>query len=136
MNHEDVTRRSEALLPIGPVKNRVVEVSDDFVDLDGAKIGESTSFALMLKTGAVPSETLVGGVERGHRRLVNIENTFVTDKKGLRWEDVHVKGAGFMPQRAGMILRAQHWFKKITQFGPVYYGLNTMASAMREWKNG
>jgi len=127
--------RSEAMLPVGFVKNHVIEASDDFVDLADMKIGGSAPHAFMLQTGDSSTATVLAGVNRTHRRLVNVEHTFVTDKTGLRWEDIHVKGAGYTPPQSREQLRAAHWYKKKKSYEGMYYGLLDEAEALRESNN-
>jgi hypothetical protein len=84
--------RSEAHFVTVPAANTVVDINPEFREQLGLSEGDSSSLIQIFSSKEEAG--VLYGAEQFHYRVGNIDRTFVTDKNGLRWEDIDVKSPG------------------------------------------
>lgn len=129
--------RSEAYFFSIPVKNFVTHINPEFRDSMGLVEGQSSDL-VRLFTNTDESGVLLGA-EKGHNRVGNINNTFVTDAKGLRWEDLDIKAPGLVEVThgsSGEELKIFPWqrFKETAVSEAKIWGGNDYRSARRSFE--
>jgi len=84
--------RSEAQFLTVPVSNEVTDINPEFQKQLDIDVGQSSGL-VRLWSGEEERGILLGAETR-HNRVANIDNTFVIDSHGLRWEDIDIKSPG------------------------------------------
>lgn len=135
--HFESNRRSEAQFLTVPVSNTVIDVNPEFQKQLEIDVGDSSE---LVRLWSPPEERgILLGAEARHNRIANVDNTFVVDANGLRWEDIDVKSPGLTEVGhgpSGDEVQLFPWTRMVeTPFAEAkIWGGNDLASARHAFK--